>query len=277
MEIRRVCRVYFSATGTTDRVSEAIAGAAAEALGAARADFCISLPAAREGALRFGPDDLVVAATPVYAGRVPNLLLPFWRERVLGRGTPAVAAVLYGNRDFDDGLMELREVLRGNGLLPVAAGAFVGEHAFSHTLAAGRPDGADLALAAQLGRRAAERLRELERLPEEPAAVPGCLPLRPYYTPRDRHGEPIRDFLKAKPVTDLEKCLRCGLCAARRPLGAIDGTDFAQVTGRCMKCCACVKGCPAGAKYFDHPGFLYHKEELEAQYGGVRREVQLFF
>lgn len=49
----------------------------------------------------------------------------------------------------------------------------------------------------------------------------GCDPIRPYYTPRDRNGEPIKDFLKAKPVTDLDKCVRCGLCARLCPHGAI--------------------------------------------------------
>ena len=33
-----------------------------------------------------------------------------------------------------------------------------------------------------------------------------------------------------------------------------------------IKCCACVKGCPAEAKYFDDAGYLYHKSELEEVY-----------
>lgn len=275
MRISRVCTVYFSATGTTRRTAKAAADAAAALLGVPQADFCINLPQTREETLRFGPEDLVLAATPVYAGRVPNLLLPFWRERVLGEGTPAAAIAVYGNRDFDDALAELRDLLWNNGFCPVAAGAFVGEHAFSRTLAAGRPDEADLALAAELGRRTARRVAELDRPPERPVEVPGCSPPRPYYTPRDRYGEPIRDFLKARPDTDPARCTRCGWCAAHCPLGSISREDPA-VVGRCIKCCACVKGCPAGAKGFTHPGFLYHKEELEAQYGACRKESALF-
>ena len=49
-------------------------------------------------------------------------------------------------------------------------------------------------------------------------------------------------------------------------MGSIDGADPAQVTGICIKCCACVKGCPTGAKYFDDAGYLYHKSELEEVY-----------
>ena len=120
MRISRVCTVYFSATGTTRRTAKAAADAAAALLGVPQADFCINLPQTREETLRFGPEDLVLAATPVYAGRVPNLLLPFWRERVLGEGTPAAAIAVYGNRNFDDALAELRDLLWNNGFCPVA-------------------------------------------------------------------------------------------------------------------------------------------------------------
>ncbi len=69
--------------------------------------------------------------------------------------------VLYGNRNFDDGLMELRNVMRDNGFYPIAAGAFVGEHSFSTILGAGRPDGEDMALVDQLAEQTAEKVKEL--------------------------------------------------------------------------------------------------------------------
>ena len=46
----------------------------------------------------------------------------------------------------------------------------------------------------------------------------------------------------------------------------IDPADVSAVRGICIKCCACVKGCPTGAKFFDDAGYLYHQHELEAQY-----------
>ena len=58
----------------------------------------------------------------------------------------------------------------------------------------------------------------------------------------------------------------CGFCAEICPMGSIDPTDVSAVRGICIKCCACVKGCPTGAKYFDDAGYLYHRHELEAQY-----------
>lgn len=77
-----------------------------------------------------------------------------------------------------------------------------------------------MALVEELAHKTAEKVKGLERAPEIPAYVAGCDPIRPYYTPRDRHGEPIKDFLKAKPVTDSDKCVKCGLCARLCPMAS---------------------------------------------------------
>ena len=276
MDIKTVWSVWFSATGTTQKVATALSKSLAEQLGADWKEYSFNLPKAREEDLNFGPEDLVVLGVPVYAGRVPNLILPYVRDRIHGGGALAVPVVLYGNRNFDDGLMELRCVARDNGFHPVAAGAFVGEHSFSKVLGAGRPDADDMALVQELADKTAGKVKALTAPPAEAVAVEGCDPIRPYYTPRDRHGEPIRDFLKAKPVTDPDKCVKCGLCARLCPMGSIDPNDVSSVVGKCIKCCACVKKCPKGAKYFDHEGYLYHQHELEDQYAGRRGESKIF-
>ena len=276
MEIKTVWSVWFSATGTTQKVVTALSKSLAQQLGAGWKEYSFNLPKAREEDLTFGPEDLVVLGVPVYAGRVPNLILPYVRDRIHGGGALAVPVVLYGNRNFDDGLMELRNVARDNGFHPVAAGAFVGEHSFSKVLGAGRPDAGDMALVQELADRTAGKVKALTGAPAEAVSVEGCDPIRPYYTPRDRHGEPIKDFLKAKPVTDPDKCVKCGLCARLCPMGSIDPNDVSSVVGKCIKCCACVKKCPMGAKYFDHEGYLYHQHELEDQYAGRRAESKIF-
>ena len=58
-------------------------------------------------------------------------------------------------------------------------------------------------------------------------------------------------------------CDRCGRCAQLCPMGSISPADVTQYTGICIKCGACIKGCPRGARFYDDPGYLYHKEELE--------------
>ena len=276
MEIKTVWAVYFSGTGTTQKVATTLAKSVAQSLGAGYQEYSFNLPQAREKELTFAPEDLVVLGVPVYAGRVPNLLLPYVQNKIHGNGALAVPVVLYGNRNFDDGLMELRNVARDNGFHPITAGAFVGEHSFSRILGAGRPDAEDMALVQQLADKTADKVKALTEPPAQAVEVEGCDPIRPYYTPRDRHGEPIKDFLKAKPVTDPDKCVKCGLCARLCPMGSIDPADVSNVAGKCIKCCACVKKCPKGAKYFDHEGYLYHQHELEDQYAGRRAPSKIF-
>ena len=276
MEIKTVWAVYFSATGTTQKVVTTLAQSVSQSLNADYREFSFNAPDVRRAELSFTPQDLVVLGVPVYAGRVPNLILPYIRDMIRGGGDLAVPVVLYGNRNFDDGLIELRNVMRDNGFSPIAAGAFVGEHSFSRILGAGRPDADDMALVQQLADGTADKVKDLTEAPAQAVEVEGCDPIRPYYTPRDRHGEPIKDFLKAKPVTDPDKCVKCGLCARLCPMGSIDPDDVSNVVGKCIKCCACVKKCPKGAKYFDHEGYLYHQHELEDQYAGRRAESKIF-
>ena len=47
---------------------------------------------------------------------------------------------------------------------------------------------------------------------------------------------------------------------------AHDAQDVTQVPGTSIKCHACVRGCPSGAKFFDDPAFLSHRAMLEEHF-----------
>jgi len=274
MQIKKVWAVYFSATGTTKKVVTAVAGEAAERLGATCAEYDFTLQEARAEALKFGGDDLVIFGTPVYAGRVPNVLLKYL-DTMEGNGAAAVPVVLYGNRDFDDGLIELRDILEKHGFRTAAAAAFIGEHSFSYILAAGRPDEADLEIARDFAGKAAEKIKGITDIHNlGPVFVEGVPdPYRGYYQPRDRKGNPV-DIRKVKPLTK-ENCDNCLICADVCPMGSISRDNVREFTGICIKCGACIKKCPVHAKYYEDEGFLYHQHELEE--GLTRRaEPELF-
>ncbi len=265
--------LYFSPTGTTEKIVKGIAQKISENLGAnipvSHHDF--TLPQARKNSLSFGSDDLVVAGVPVYAGRVPNVLLKFL-DTIRGNGADAVAVVLYGNRDFDDALIELKDILEAKGFHVVGAGAFIGEHSFSTVLGANRPDEKDMAAAGDFAAKLCDRIKT----PGVNAAltVKGNKPYREYYRVKDASGKNT-GFLKAKPKTNSD-CIDCKLCSQVCPMGSIEEDDVSNVSGICIKCCACLKNCPVGAKYFDDENYLGHKSELELKYSDVRREPEYF-
>lgn len=265
MKIERVVAMYFSATGTTRKVAAFIADKIAESLGAEYEEYGFTKPGRRIDPPSFGKSDLVVFGTPVYAGRVPNVLIKYIGE-VRFDGSIVVPVVLFGNRNFDDALKELSNTLKNGGGVIAGAGAFVGGHAFSTVLGKGRPDAEDMAIAETFATDIADKVRACSDTGEMDVSerVPGEEPLRPYYKPRDSEGTFI-DIRKVTPETS-SSCDGCGICAEVCPMGSIDPLHVARITGICIKCCACVKRCPRGAKYFDDEGFLYHKSELEKMY-----------
>lgn len=273
MKIQRIRLIYFSATGTTQKVLRCMGETLAQELGAAVQEDDFTLPAAREQTVACMPDELALVGTPVYAGRVPNVLLPYLKGQLTGSGAPAVPIVLFGNRNYDDALIELRDLLEAAGFRTVGGAAFVGEHSFSDILAAGRPDAADLKRAEEFAHALAHKVRTLECVPEQPVPVNGQTPIRPYYTPRDRQGNPV-NILKVEPKVN-DRCDACGLCTEVCPMGSIDRTDVRKYTGICIKCGACIKKCPQQARYYDDAGYLYHQHELEEGYTR-RAEIELF-
>lgn len=264
---------YFSATDATKKIVTGIAGKLAESADKTVVEnLNFTLPEARKEPARFTKQDIVIAGVPVYAGRVPNVLLKYLNTAE-GNGATAVAVVVYGNRHYDDALVEWRDILEARGFKVIAAGAFVGEHSFSRILGGNRPDAQDMSRVTEFAGRIYQKLTASQDAPET-VSVPGQKPYRPYYRPKDKDGNPVA-FHKVIPSTSAD-CIHCGLCVGLCPMGSIDGEEESIITGICIKCCACVKNCPTEAKYFDGEIYLRHKQELEAAFTSPRREPGFF-
>lgn len=255
--------LYFSPTGTTKAVVHAIA----LGLGASSTTTLdVSAPDARLAVPQLKSDCLLIGA-PVYFGRVQaNAAQLFRGIRAPRERLPVVAVVVYGNRAWEDALLELCDIVTDTGYSVIAGAAFVGEHSFcdnEHPLAPGRPDASDLAIATAFGRAVRDKLDT--GLPSMAIEVPGK---RPY---REPHAEPA-----PPPVTQAANCALCGNCASVCPTGAIGCTTRVETdAGLCIRCAACVKHCPTGARVLSNPAVDKVRSWL-VRTCPQRREPELF-
>ncbi|UWG97099.1 EFR1 family ferrodoxin [Dehalobacter sp. DCM] len=253
--------LYFSATGNTEKVVKTIA----HGMGVNCKEYTVSLPASRVKDIIFGDKDIVIVGVPVYAGRVPSFLSDYF-TRVKGNNTPAVFVVVYGNRHYDDALLELKNIFEDNGFIGIAAGAFIGEHSYSEKVATGRPDSEDLQLAAEFGNIIIEKLSAMEIAGNRELEVKGNFPYR--------NGMPK---LTAVPVTGSE-CNLCGLCAQFCPMEAISLINYRDIDNeKCIVCCSCIKRCSVRAKSIDHEFINKIRQLLIENFTAVRQIPELFF
>ena len=259
MTLRELTTLYFSPTGTSRRIAEAVADGIRHTndIGYQCRDITFEAAPQRE----FPSDALLVAAVPVYGGHPAPLALERMKE-LRGHNTPAVIVVVYGNRAFDHAATELADLLARQGFRTVAAGAFVGEHSYSTPatpVAAGRPDDRDLAEARLFGENIGAKLAGKGPEPVNVARLrTPRTPLLPllrfivfalgYLSRQKRHPVVLL------PRTDAARCIHCGRCATGCPTGAITaGREELTDAARCIRCCACVKSCPVGARSFETP------------------------
>ena len=204
----------------------------------------------------FSPGELLIASVPVYGGRIPAFVEPYLRS-LQGNGAAACPVVVYGNRAYEDALLELGDILAGDGFLPVAGAVFVAEHSMTAKVATGRPSKEELAEGKAFGEQLKAKLAKDDLSRPE---IPGN---RPYKERKPSGGDPMYPATK-------ENCIGCGICAKGCPMQIISREDFCTIIApeNCIRCCACVKNCPAGAKHFDSPAFAALQQMMEENFVG---------
>lgn len=223
-----VFQIIFSPTGGT----KAVADIFADAFG--RDVRMIDLTAcniAFEGA-EITQNDICIFAVPAYGGRVPAIAASRIAQ-LKGNGARAVLIAVYGNREFDDTLVELQDITTNAGFVPFAAVGAVAEHSLVRDFGAGRPDLEDHA--------------ELTLFAEKIIAAAGQIHTKPLQLPGNR---PYKEFggSPAKPITN-DNCVKCRICAAGCPAGAIPTIDPTQTNNSlCISCMRCVYLCPMEAR-----------------------------
>ena len=250
-----VFEMVFSPTGGTRKVS----GLVSEALGRDAATIDLTDSGLDFRAVSMTEDDVAVISVPSHAGRVPAVVVDRL-GMVRGNGARAVLVCVYGNRAFEDTLVELEDVAKRAGFRVVAAVAAIAEHSVARQFAAGRPDAQDVAQLAEFSQRIRQKLLDGDM--SEPS-VPGN---RPYKQAGGRSMVPQAT----------EDCISCGVCAAACPVRAIDKVDPRQVNGEaCISCMRCVSVCPQNARKLD-PNKLAAVTQMLSKACVERRECEIF-
>lgn len=260
MNFKQITSIYFSPTESTKQVVELIAGQ----IRGNRMSLDLTDAAAKRPDYSFTEDEAVIVGVPVYGGRVPATATERLKK-LHGRQTPAVLVVTYGNRAYEDALVELRDVLTGQGFKMVAAAAVVTEHNIIHRIASGRPDQMDQDKLANFGQKVNERLCTMPSTYQvEHVAVKGNVPYRPYST--------IPFKIKVSGA-----CNQCGLCIKKCPVQAISRTD-PKVTDqeRCISCMRCIKVCPVKSRKVN-PIMLFAAGKKLKKACSARKEPEFFF
>lgn len=183
----------------------------------------------------FIPDSngVAVIAFPSYGGRVPATASERLKK-IRGNGMPCVLLCVYGNRAYEDTLVEMEDLAKECGFRIVAAVAAIAEHSIMHQYAAGRPDDLDEKNLKEIGGKIAKKLSKSSD--SDSFIIPGN---RPY---KKAGGAGLTP--KA-----ISSCVKCGLCANRCPVGAIDRTNIKTADKtKCISCMRCVVQCPHEAR-----------------------------
>lgn len=241
MKVSSVKLVYFSPTGTTKKILEGIA----KGMGVEDVDHVeMTLPDATTKPLKKFTDELVVIGAPVYAGRLPDDAGKRFK-RFSAQNTPAVLVVVYGNREYEDALLELTHLSKDLGFIPISAGAFIGEHSYATKdvpIANGRPDTKDIEKATEFGAAIMRKISDIQTLDGvSPLNITGNFPYKER-TP----------FPQVSPITLEDTCTLCGICADICPKAAITVNNTVETDPNlCIRCCACVRECPEDARVMD--------------------------
>lgn len=222
---------YFSPTGGTKKTGESFCEAIAEKVRAVDLGL-------RGKAVEMPESELVVIAVPVFGGRIPSIAAEKLSE-LDGNGKNAVTLAVYGNRAYEDALLELNTIITERGFQIAASAALVAQHSIVPEVGKGRPDEKDIVEIHNFARKVSDKL---EKAIENVIEVPGNYPYK------EGAGMP------AAPVS-LSSCSQCGKCETVCPIGAIHMENASVVTDseKCILCMACVKACPEHARILPPP------------------------
>ncbi len=226
----KISQIIFSPTGGTKQVTDTIT----KALGMSVNEIDLTNAEIDSAVLSLKKDDIAVIAVPSYGGRVPALAAQRI-SKIRGNQAQCVIVCVYGNRAYEDTLIELNNIAEKSGFKVIAAIAAIAEHSIMHQYAAGRPDAKDKKELQNFAKKILDKINN--------SAADTSTPQIPGNYPYKKAGG-----VGLVPKAD-NKCTNCGLCAELCPAKAISKENL-KVTDskKCISCMRCVLKCPQSAR-----------------------------
>lgn len=233
----RIKQITFSPTGGTKKVADAIING----IFLEKETIELCNPVSEISEIAMGEEDLALIAMPVYGGRIPSIAIERLRTFVKSNGARCVVVAVYGNRAYDDALLELYRSCSEMGFRVIGAVSAVAEHSIIRKYGAARPDGEDLRELEYFGKKIKSAVESGNTLME--GSISG--------------NYPYKEASKGPFPKAGKKCTECGTCAKQCPVGAISLDDIRNVNKElCVSCMRCVSVCPKEARSI---GWLMNK------------------
>lgn len=249
-------QMVFSPTGGTGRAAQIIASEWSESV----MTIDLSDPADDFSKYVFEPGDVVLIALPSYGGRVPAVAAERL-SKTRGNSAYCVLLCVYGNRAYEDTMVEMADIAKECGFTVVTAVSAVAEHSIMHQFATGRPDGKDAQKLQSYARTILEKIET--KMPSD--------------TPQVSGNRPYKKFGGVGLVPKATgNCTKCGLCRKQCPVQAIGSNDEMRADpGKCISCMRCVVKCPNSARKVN-AGMVAAASLAMKKACSVRKDCELF-